>query len=621
MANGVRKVYERVFRDGRAIIVTDKNKDNYDWDDIPDGSLFIDSETGLEYVKLKGQTDWVPSHTKNDGTICIAKDAVIETETFIVKEINDSDLVCENENGDIRHFMQDEDGFYVIELESGTYGIGKDYLSVFINDIFLRTQQNKGIQEMTPSRFKLLEKPALNMKITAKYYKTVRIGNPYPRVFLNKEDPGIENTEEGDLWIDPDDTIDDEIIIDDFVDNQGKIPWSMIKETPTTLAGYKIKDKVSLQGHLHTKKDITDFPTTMTANGGHADTATKLATPRMINGVAFDGTSNIKIETGVKTVNGAAPDENGNVNLSGIPVGFMTFCLSKTIPVGWLACMGGTYLAKAHEALWNYILEQNNYKTFSEWQTIYNQNNGNVPYFAVDMNGEESDWQFRLPNIVDWVKGARSLSEVGTYVEAGLPNITGSFHGNKSGNSTSGAFYSLSTTHGVDGDSQSPQKPDTGFSASRSNSIYGKSNTVQPSSVVGIWIVKAFDNVTNINNQDLNNISAALTQVEARVGSLENRVNLDEKSYVAKTYKNGNNWYRKYSDGWIEQGGYISGTSNTRTITLVTPFTTTNYTVNSTGYKQATEDYSPFIGARTTSNFTIYVGTGATGVFWYACGY
>lgn len=33
------------------------------------------------------------------------------------------------------------------------------------------------------------------------------------------------------------------------------------------------------------------------------------------------------------------------------------------------------------------------------------------------------------------------------------------------------------------------------------------------------------------------------------------------KSYVTETWKNGRSWYRKYSDGWIEQGGYINSGS------------------------------------------------------------
>ena len=76
---GVRKVSENILSDGRAIIVTEKDKDKYKWADIPVGSKFIDSKTGIEWVKLEGESDWVPAHVKNDGTLCIAKDARIIT--------------------------------------------------------------------------------------------------------------------------------------------------------------------------------------------------------------------------------------------------------------------------------------------------------------------------------------------------------------------------------------------------------------------------------------------------------------------------------------------------------------------------------------------------------------
>ena len=270
MAHGVRKVSERILRDGRAIIVTDKDRDNYDWADIPDGSKFIDTETGVEYVKLKGETDWVPAHLKNDGTISIAKDAIIEEEVFIVKDVQQKEIICENENGDLRHFMCDEDGYFVIELEDGTYTMGRNHLTVIVNDLFVRTQDNEGIIEMTPSRFKLIDEPALEMKISAKYYKMIRIGNPYPRIFVNPEDPGVENVEEYDIWIDTDGLLDNYVTPDGTVSST--IPWSMIKGTPTTLQGYKITDKVALEGHVHTKSEITDFPTAMPANGGNSDT-------------------------------------------------------------------------------------------------------------------------------------------------------------------------------------------------------------------------------------------------------------------------------------------------------------------------------------------------------------
>lgn len=54
--------------------------------------------------------------------------------------------------------------------------------------------------------------------------------------------------------------------------------------------------------HIHTKSEIIDFPASLPANGGtsascsgNSATATKLQTPRTINGVTFDGTTNITI--------------------------------------------------------------------------------------------------------------------------------------------------------------------------------------------------------------------------------------------------------------------------------------------------------------------------------------
>lgn len=53
------------------------------------------------------------------------------------------------------------------------------------------------------------------------------------------------------------------------------------------------------------------------------------------------------------------------------------------------------------------------------------------------------------------------------------------------------------------------------------------------------------------------------------------------KNVVVENYVNGASWYRIYSDGWIEQGGaqFIGLPS---TITLLKPYTNTNYTGNIT---------------------------------------
>ena len=52
----------------------------------------------------------------------------------------------------------------------------------------------------------------------------------------------------------------------------------------------------------------------------------------------------------------------------------------------------------------------------------------------------------------------------------------------------------------------------------------------------------------------------------------------DNCVFIVETYKNGAEWYRKYSDGVIEQGGALSGLSrNVRTtFNFITPFTNAN---------------------------------------------
>ena len=95
--------------------------------------------------------------------------------------------------------------------------------------------------------------------------------------------------------------------------------------------------------------------------------------------------------------------------------------------------------------------------------------------------------------------GAGNAYAAGTTVEAGLPNITGSlreanadsspFRGSKASLKSSGAlkFVEINTSWGGYG-GNSGSTYDVYFDASRSNSIYGRSATVQPAAYyVHIW--------------------------------------------------------------------------------------------------------------------------------------
>lgn len=110
---------------------------------------------------------------------------------------------------------------------------------------------------------------------------------------------------------------------------------------------------------------------------------------------------------------------------------------------------------------------------------------------------------------------------------------------------------------------------------------------------------------------------------------------LDGKKLVYVTDTNissdHNWWYRKYSDGWIEQGGYsaLGGPYNSPAIlTFPTAFTSPRYTIVGVGYNDKLEHYSVniYFGARTTTSVkaasAINGNTPLSREFmWFACGY
>lgn len=269
---GIKKVSENILAEGRAIIVTEKDKNKYRWEEIPNGSKFIDTVTGIEQVKLEGQTDWVPSGVKNDGTLCIAKDSMIISEVFTIISLDDGTgkFVYTNSNGEQRHMQKTNEGHCVFELEEGSYMKLRNHLEIVIDDILHRDAASGGVIELSEKRFAVTDKLEVGHEITARYIRIFRIGNPYPRIFYNNETP--EAAEIGDIWIDMDGTFEEGDILGDLTEANKKLSWDRVAGTPTTLAGYGIIDKVAYAGHVHTKDQITDFPKKMPADGGNADT-------------------------------------------------------------------------------------------------------------------------------------------------------------------------------------------------------------------------------------------------------------------------------------------------------------------------------------------------------------
>lgn len=96
----------------------------------------------------------------------------------------------------------------------------------------------------------------------------------------------------------------------------------------------------------------------------------------------------------------------------------------------------------------------------------------------------------------------------------------------------------------------------------------------------------------------------------------------------------GKNWYRKYSDGWIEQGGYVptSASSDDKTFTTVkfhipfenTPVSFRTNTLHKDNSAAAGNQLILVMGTLTNTEFWLVndgYGNGFTGYYWEACGY
>lgn len=98
------------------------------------------------------------------------------------------------------------------------------------------------------------------------------------------------------------------------------------------------------------------------------------------------------------------------------------------------------------------------------------------------------------------------------------------------------------------------------------------------------------------------------------------------KAVLTDSYKSDTAWYRKYSDGYIEQAGVYSNTGTSGTITFPTAFGSTNYSISiSQRGINSTDTGGWGMGialntAKTTTTCTYSVQEKCD-IPWYACGY
>lgn len=163
-----------------------------------------------------------------------------------------------------------------------------------------------------------------------------------------------------------------------------------------------------------------------------------------------------------------------------VPIGTIISYASTALPIGFLLCDGSEISKTDYADL--YIVIGNKFGT------------------ATDTT------KFKLPDLRDkFVQGANG--NLGTSKDAGLPNITGKFyHDTNAKAGLSGAFTSYESTGQYNLMNDAPTNSGLiTFDASKSNPIYGNSNTVQPPSVCLTFIIKA-EKISDQYAADIDNL-------------------------------------------------------------------------------------------------------------------
>ena len=229
---------------------------------------------------------------------------------------------------------------------------------------------------------------------------------------------------------------------------------------------------------------------------------------------------------------------------SGVPVGTIEYFAMPTPPAGYLKADGAA------------VGRQTSPELFETIGTTFGEGDGSTT--------------FNLPDLMD--RFAQGSDVPGQKVEAGLPNITGEINIDNTLAGMShyeGALYPVKSSGYKNSLASNNNGTPVAFDASRSNPIYGASTTVQPPALTLLPCIKAFDAATNPGLIDI-------TELANEVAT---------HKHVNETYNDGTNWYRKWSDGWLEQGGFAATDNTGRgVINLLQPYSTEDYTVCITAY-------------------------------------
>jgi hypothetical protein len=123
------------------------------------------------------------------------------------------------------------------------------------------------------------------------------------------------------------------------------------------------------------------------------------------------------------------------------------------------------------------------------------------------------------------------------------------------------------------------------------------------------------------------NVFPSEASYESNKGSLgANEISLvSGVGVILASYTSGTSWYKKYSNGWVEQGGTFTSLYN-QAVTLIVPMKDTNYTILTS--KTSMGSAVVIVDTVTTTSFNVLGrGQGGSGFgesvsgYWYVAGW
>lgn len=406
---------------------------------------------------------------------------------------------------------------------------------------------------------------------------------------------------------------------------------------------------VDAKGRVTNVKSIAlKMPSAQTNVTGNAETATKLETARKINGVAFDGSKDISIDLlasagRVTALEGTTQGAQSGLQMyeaykNGYPENYGNVLHLKAkegtnhgeceLFLGWSGTTG------AHAPIYVRNRRDTTSSAWSDWKKVYtegdsvpgvnaagNQNTTGNAATATKLKTARSLKVNLATTAADSFDGSGNADAIG--VSGTLPTGNGGT-GRTDGKSVG---WATARTITLSGD------------ATGSVSIDGSANatlnlTIANGSVTNAMLASSSVTFSKVASGDV------ATQAEAEAGTANNSFMTPLRvaqaiaaqggageAYITKTYNDGSgNWYRKWSDGFIEQGGIVSVPNVLVVISLNTAFTTNTYSLSAFVDNNLTSasayQFAVTVESITTTSFTVSKYNPSTlTCHWFACGY